>query len=80
MRRNQHEVENPDCHACLACRSWWPFCMQGFILATNKLKEYVMNTSIVGRHVDLTDAIKDYVNSSVEVFKKYNYNLKEKNN
>ncbi len=25
-----------------------------------------MNTSIVGRHVDLTDAIKDYINSSVE--------------
>ena len=34
-----------------------------------------MNTSIVGRHVDLTDAIKDYVNSSVEVFKKYNLDI-----
>jgi putative sigma-54 modulation protein len=34
-----------------------------------------MNTSIVGRHVDLTDAIKDYINSSVEVFKKYNLDI-----
>ena len=28
-----------------------------------------MNTSIVGRHIDLTDSIKDYINSSVEVLK-----------
>jgi len=34
-----------------------------------------MNTSIVGRHVDLTDSIKDYINSSVEVFKKYNLDI-----
>ena len=34
-----------------------------------------MNTSIVGRHINLTDAIKDYVNSSVEVFKKYNLDI-----
>ena len=34
-----------------------------------------MNTSIVGRHVDLTDAIKDYINSSVDVFKKYNLDI-----
>ena len=34
-----------------------------------------MNTSIFGRHVDLTDAIKDYINSSVEVFKKYNLDI-----
>ena len=31
-----------------------------------------MNTSIVGRHAD---AIKDYINSSVEVFKKYNLDI-----
>ena len=37
-----------------------------------------MNTGIVGRHIDLTDSIKDYINSSVEVFKKYNLdNLQE---
>ena len=34
-----------------------------------------MNTGIVGRHVDLTDSIKDYINSSVEVFKKYNLDI-----
>ena len=34
-----------------------------------------MNTSIVGRHIELTDAIKDYINSSVEVFKKYNLDI-----
>ena len=34
-----------------------------------------MNTSIFGRHVDLTDAIKDYINSSVDVFKKYNLDI-----
>lgn len=34
-----------------------------------------MNTSIVGRHIELTDAIKDYVNSSVEIFKKYNLDI-----
>ncbi|RBQ29928.1 ribosome hibernation-promoting factor, HPF/YfiA family [Aliarcobacter vitoriensis] len=34
-----------------------------------------MNTSIVGRHINLTDAIKDYINSSVEVFKKYNLDI-----
>lgn len=34
-----------------------------------------MNTGIVGRHVDLTDSIKDYINSSVDVFKKYNLDI-----
>ncbi len=34
-----------------------------------------MNTGIVGRHIELTDAIKDYVNSSVEIFKKYNLDI-----
>ena len=34
-----------------------------------------MNTSIVGRHINLTDAIKNYINSSVEVFKKYNLDI-----
>jgi putative sigma-54 modulation protein len=34
-----------------------------------------MNTSIVGRHIELTDAIKDYINSSVEIFKKYNLDI-----
>ena len=34
-----------------------------------------MNTSIVGRHIDLTDAIKEYINSSIEVFKKFNLDI-----
>jgi len=34
-----------------------------------------MNTGIVGRHIELTDAIKDYINSSVENFKKYNLDI-----
>lgn len=34
-----------------------------------------MNTSIVGRHLDLTEPIKDYINSSVEIFKKYNLDI-----
>jgi len=34
-----------------------------------------MNTSIVGRHIELTEPIKDYVNSSVEIFKKYNLDI-----
>jgi len=34
-----------------------------------------MNTSIVGRHIDLTDAIKNHVESSIEVFKKYNLDI-----
>ncbi len=34
-----------------------------------------MNTSIVGRHIDLTEPIKDYINSSVEIFKKYNLDI-----
>ena len=34
-----------------------------------------MNTSIVGRHIDLTEPIKEYINSSVEVFKKYNLDI-----
>ena len=38
-----------------------------------------MNTSIVGRHIELTEPIKDYVNSSVEIFKKYNLDIKSVN-
>jgi putative sigma-54 modulation protein len=34
-----------------------------------------LNTSIVGRHIDLTDPIKEYINSSVDVFKKYNLDI-----
>lgn len=34
-----------------------------------------MNTSIVGRHIDLTDAIKEYINSSIEAFRKYNLDI-----
>jgi len=34
-----------------------------------------MNTSIVGRHIKLTDAIRDYVNSSIEAFEKYNLDI-----
>lgn len=34
-----------------------------------------MNTSIVGRHIELTGAIKDYINTSIEVFKKYNLDI-----
>ena len=34
-----------------------------------------MNTSIVGRHIDLTEPIKEYINSSVEVFKKYSLDI-----
>ena len=34
-----------------------------------------MNTSIVGRKIDLTDTIKDYIESSIEVFKKYNLDI-----
>lgn len=34
-----------------------------------------MNTSIVGRHIKLTDAIKEYIDSSVNTFKKYNLDI-----
>ncbi len=34
-----------------------------------------MNTSIVGRHIELTEPIKEYVNSSIEIFKKYNLDI-----
>ncbi len=34
-----------------------------------------MNTSIVGRTIELTEPIKDYINSSVEIFKKYNLDI-----
>lgn len=34
-----------------------------------------MNTSIVGRHIKLTDAIKDYINSSITTFEKYNLDI-----
>ena len=34
-----------------------------------------MNTSIVGRHIELTEPIKEYINSSVDIFKKYNLDI-----
>ena len=34
-----------------------------------------MNTSIVGRHIKLTDAIKDYIHSSIQTFEKYNLDI-----
>jgi len=34
-----------------------------------------MNTSIVGRHIDLTDSIKEYINASIEAFDKYNLDI-----
>lgn len=34
-----------------------------------------MNTSIVGRHIELTEPIKEYINTSIEVFKKYNLDI-----
>jgi len=34
-----------------------------------------MNTSIVGRHITLTDSIKDHINSSIQNFKKYNLDI-----
>ena len=34
-----------------------------------------MNTGIVGRHIDLTEPIKEYINSSVEIFKKYSLDI-----
>lgn len=34
-----------------------------------------MNTSIVGRHIELTDPIKNYVNASVDTFAKYNLDI-----
>jgi len=40
-----------------------------------KYKEFIMNTSIVGRHIELTEPIKEYINSSVEIFKKYNLDI-----
>ncbi|NQY20892.1 MAG: ribosome-associated translation inhibitor RaiA [Campylobacteraceae bacterium] len=34
-----------------------------------------MNTSIVGRHIDLTESMKEHINSSIEVFKKYSLDI-----
>jgi putative sigma-54 modulation protein len=34
-----------------------------------------MNTSVVGRKIELTDAIKGHIEASVEVFKKYNLDI-----
>ena len=34
-----------------------------------------MNRSIVGRHFDLTDSIKEYINSAVETLNKYNLDI-----
>lgn len=38
-------------------------------------KESTMNTGIVGRHIELTDAIKDHINASVETFSKFNLDI-----
>ena len=34
-----------------------------------------MNVSLVGRHVELTDAIKQHLNSSIETLKKFNLDI-----
>ncbi len=34
-----------------------------------------MNISLVGRHVELTDAIKDHMNSSIEALNKFNLDI-----
>ncbi len=34
-----------------------------------------MNTSIVGRHVTLTDELKGYIDSTIDSFKKYNLDM-----
>lgn len=34
-----------------------------------------MNTSIVGRHIELTQAIKDYVDSSMDILTKFNLDI-----
>jgi len=34
-----------------------------------------MNTSIVGRHVTLTDELKSHIESTIETFKKYNLDI-----
>jgi putative sigma-54 modulation protein len=34
-----------------------------------------MNTSIVGRHVTLTDELKQHIESTIETFKKYNLDI-----
>jgi putative sigma-54 modulation protein len=38
-------------------------------------KGFIMNTDIVGRHVNLTNEIKDYINSTIEDFGKYNLDI-----
>jgi len=38
-------------------------------------KEYAMNTSIVGRHVKLTDDLKLHVESTIDTFKIYNLDI-----
>lgn len=38
-------------------------------------KEIIMNRSIVGRHFDLTDAIKDYANSAIDTLNKFNLDI-----
>lgn len=40
-----------------------------------KAKEHTMNTSIVGRHVKLTDDLKLHVENTIETFKKYNLDI-----
>ncbi|NLO17098.1 MAG: ribosome-associated translation inhibitor RaiA [Arcobacter butzleri] len=34
-----------------------------------------MNTGIVGRHIELTDTIKNHINASIETFKKFNLDI-----
>ncbi len=34
-----------------------------------------MNTSIVGRHIELTQAIKDYINGSMDILTKFNLDI-----
>ena len=34
-----------------------------------------MNTSVVGRHIELTESIKKYVNDSIDVFTKYDLDI-----
>ena len=34
-----------------------------------------MNMQVVGRHLDLTEPIKDYINAAVETLDKYNLDI-----
>jgi len=39
------------------------------------IKEKAMNTSLVGRQIELTDAMKDHIQSAIEALKKYNLDI-----